>query len=90
MRRPAKDGKANFVIRGKPEWIKKRKQIDVLLRRALKGGKQAKDKLYKKFSIKVYSSEEVEQYVEEKLKTEVGEELLSEVNAKAMPKRKSR
>ncbi|MCK4404318.1 MAG: hypothetical protein KAW02_04440 [candidate division Zixibacteria bacterium] len=65
------DGKVNFVIRGKPELTKKRHQINVLLKRARKGRKQAKDKLYKEFGIRIYSSEEVEKYVEEKLKTEV-------------------
>jgi len=67
------DGRVNFVMRGKPELTKKRHQINVLLKRAMKGRKQAKakDKLYKEFGIRIYSSEEVEKYVEEKLKTEV-------------------
>ncbi len=65
------DGRVNFVMRGKPELTKKRHQINVLLKRAMKGRKQAKDKLYKEFGIRIYSSEEVEKYVAEKLKTEM-------------------
>jgi len=84
------DGKVNFVMRGKPELTKKRHQIDVLLKRAMKGWKQAKDKLYKEFGIRVYSSEEVEEYVAEKLKTEVVDELPPEPPAKAIPKRRTR
>ncbi len=67
------NGKVNFVIRGKPDLTKKRHQIDVLLKRAMKGRKQAKDKLYKEFGIRVYSSQEVEEYVKERLKAEVVE-----------------
>ena len=88
------NGKVSFVIRGKSELTKKRHQIDVLIKRAMKGRKQAKDKLYKEFGIKVYSSEEVEEYIKEKLKTEMVEESPPEVRAKAVtkaiPKRKNR
>jgi hypothetical protein len=77
-------------VRRKPELTKKRHQIDVLLKRAMKGGKQAKDKLYKEFGIRVYSSEEVEKYVAEKLETEVVEESPLEVSAKAISKRKNK
>jgi len=85
-------GKADFVISGKSELTKKRHQIDVLLKRAIKGRKQAKDKLYKEFGIRVYSSKEVEEYVRKKLKTQVVEEFPARVRAKAvtkaMPKKK--
>ena len=67
------NGKVNFVIRGKPDLTKKRHRIDVLLKRAMRGRKQAKDKLYKEFGIRVYSSQEVEEYVKERLKAEVVE-----------------
>jgi len=83
-------GKVDFVMRGKPELTKKRHQIDVLLKRAMKGRKQAKDKLYKEFGIRVYSSEEVKKYVKEKLEAEVTEESLPEVRAKAASKRKTK
>lgn len=65
------DGKLNFLIRGKSELTKKRLQTDMLLRRAMKGDRYAKEKLYKDYGIKLYSSEEVESYVKKKLKTEV-------------------
>ena len=84
------DRKVNFVMRGKPELTKKRHQIDVLLKRAMKGRKHAKDKLYKEFGIRVYSSEEVKKYVKEKLKSEMLEESQPEVSAKAMAKRKTK
>ena len=61
-----------------------------MLKRAKKGGKQAKDKLYKEFGIRVYSPKEVEKYVKEKLKTEVVEESPLEVSAKAISKRKNK
>lgn len=81
-------------MRGKSEITKKRHLIDILIKRAMKGGKQAKDKLYKDFGIKVYSSEEVEEYVKEKLKTEMVHNGLPGVRAKTvtkgMPKKKSR
>ncbi len=80
------DGRVNFLMRGKPELTKKRHQIGVLLKRATKGGKQAKDRLYKEFGIRVYSSKEVEEYVNEKLKTEMVEELPPEVSAKMVAK----
>lgn len=84
------DGKVDFVMRGKPELTKKRHQIDVLLKRAMKGRKQAKNKLYKEFGIRVYSSEEVKKYVKEKLKAEVMDASLPEVSAKAVSKRKTK
>jgi len=80
------------VISGKSELTKKRHQINVLLKRAIKGRKQAKDKLYKEFGIRVYSSKEVEEYVREKLQTQMVEESPVGVGAKAvtkaMPKKK--
>jgi Glu-tRNA(Gln) amidotransferase subunit E-like FAD-binding protein len=68
------DGKINVLIRGKSELTKKRHQVDVLLKRAMKGNHQSKEKLNKEFGIKVYSSDEVARYVKEKLKNEVIEE----------------
>ena len=84
------DGRVNFVIRGKSELTKKRYQINVLLKRARRGRKQAKDKLYKEFGIRVYSPEEVEEYVAEKLKTEVVEESPPEASAKAVAGKRDR
>ena len=79
-------------MRGKSELTKKRHTIDVLMKRAMKGGKQAKDKLYKEFGIKVYSSEEVEEYVRDKLKAQMVDESLPRVRAKSVtrgvPRRK--
>jgi Glu-tRNA(Gln) amidotransferase subunit E-like FAD-binding protein len=68
------DGKINVLIRGKSELTKKRHQVDVLLKRAMKGNHQSKEKLNKEFGIKVYSTDEVAKYVKEKLKNEVIEE----------------
>jgi RNase H-fold protein (predicted Holliday junction resolvase) len=84
----------SFSMRGKSELTKKRHTINVLMKRAMKGGKQAKDKLYKEFGIRVYSSEEVEEYVQERLQTEVANQSLPEVRARGvsrgMPRRKKR
>ena len=86
------DGKLNFSIRGKPELTKKRLQIDVLMRRAMKGDRQAKDKLYKEFGVRMYSADEVGKYVQEKIKTEVIEEsparFKRKTGTKTLPKRK--
>jgi hypothetical protein len=88
------DGKVNVLIRGKAELTRKRHQIDVLLKRAIKGNYQSKDKLYKEFGIRLYSSDEVQKYVENKLKTEVVEESPVRIKrrngTKTMPKRKLR
>jgi Glu-tRNA(Gln) amidotransferase subunit E-like FAD-binding protein len=88
------DGKINVLIRGKSELTKKRHQVDVLLKRAMKGNHQSKEKLNKEFGIKVYSSDEVARYVKEKLKNEVIEESPLRVKqkngTKALPKRKVR
>ena len=73
-------------MRGKSEFTKKRYQISVLLKRAKKGRRQAKDKLQREFGIRLYSPKEVEQYVKEKLKTEVVDELPSRLRAKAVSK----
>ncbi len=84
------DGKVNFVTRGKPELTKKRHQIDILLKRAMKGKKQAKDKLFKEFGIRLYSSEEVQEYVKEKLRTEVVEDSLPKASAKGVQRRRGK
>ena len=84
------DGKLNFLIRGKPELTKQRLQIDVLMRRTMNGDRQAKDKLFREFSIRVYSAEEVEKYVKEKLKTEVVEESPARFKRKKSTKALSR
>ena len=41
-----------------------------MLKRAMKGERRAKLKLYKQFGIRVYSSEEVDNYVKERLSQE--------------------
>ncbi|MFQ6032253.1 MAG: hypothetical protein ACE5K2_04960 [Candidatus Zixiibacteriota bacterium] len=59
--------RSNLVIRGRGEQTKRRQQTDILLKKAMKGNRQAKLKLYKEFGIKLYSSEEVEKYVQERV-----------------------
>jgi hypothetical protein len=77
------EGKVNVTIRGKAELTKKRHQIDLLLKRAMRGGKQAKARLHKDFGIRVYSSEEIGDYVRERLGTEVIEDSPSRIGAKS-------
>jgi hypothetical protein len=55
--------RSSLVIRGRGEATKKRQQIDILLKKAMKGDRRAKLRLYKDFGIKVYSAGEVESYV---------------------------
>lgn len=69
-------------MRGKSDHTKKRHIIDILMKRAMKGGKQAKSRLYKEFGIRVYSSEEVEEYVKDRLKSEMIDESGPRVRAK--------
>jgi hypothetical protein len=83
---PAARKKVSFSMRGRPGLTKKRHLIDILIKRARKGGREAKDKLYKEFGIRVYSSEEVEEYVSEKLKTEMVSNSLPGVRTKTVTK----
>jgi hypothetical protein len=62
--------RASLIIRGRSEQTKKRQQTDILLKKAMKGNRQAKLKLYKEFGIKLYSSDEVEKYVQERVTRE--------------------
>jgi hypothetical protein len=62
--------RASLIIRGRSEQTKKRQQTDILLKKAMKGNRQAKLKLYKEFGIKLYSSDEVEKYVQERVAQE--------------------
>lgn len=62
--------RASLIIRGRSEQTKKRQQTDILLKKAMKGDRQAKLKLYKDFGIKLYSSDEVEKYVQERVTKE--------------------
>jgi hypothetical protein len=62
--------RASLVIRGRSEQTKKRQQTDILLKKAMKGDRQAKLKLYKEFGIRLYSSDEVEKYVQERVTQE--------------------
>jgi hypothetical protein len=62
--------RADLVIRGKTEHTKRRHQIDVLLKRAMKGDRRAILKLYRDFGIKLYSYGEVEKYVQERVSQE--------------------
>jgi hypothetical protein len=80
----------SFSMRGKSEFTKKRYQISLLLKRAKKGRRQAKDKLQKEFGIRVYSPKEVEEYVKEKLATEVVEKSPLEVRTKRVAKGQAR
>ena len=77
------DGKVNVTIRGKVERTKQRHQIDVLLKRAMRGGKQAKSRLSREFGIRLYSSEEIGDYVRERLETDVVEDSPSRIVAKS-------
>jgi hypothetical protein len=87
-------GKVNVAIRGKSDLTKKRHQIDILIKKAMKGGKNAKIKLFKEYCIKLYSSEEIGSYVEERLKTEVVNDSPSRNGVrgvtKTIPKRKGK
>jgi hypothetical protein len=62
--------RASLIIRGKGEHTKKRQQTDILLKKAMKGSKQAKLKLYKEFGIKLYSADEVDKYVRKRMSQE--------------------
>ncbi len=62
--------RSSLVIRGKGEATKKRQRIDILLKRAMKGEKRAKLKLYKEFGIRLYSAGEVERYVQTRMPQE--------------------
>ena len=62
--------RSSLVIRGRGEATKKRQRIGILLKRAMKGEKRAKLKLYKEFGVKVYSSGEVERYVQTRMPQE--------------------
>jgi hypothetical protein len=62
--------RASLIIRGRGEQTKRRQQIDTLLKKAMKGNRQAKLKLYKEFGIKLYSSHEVDEYVCERVSQE--------------------
>jgi hypothetical protein len=77
------EGKVNVTIRGKVELTKKRHQIGVLLKKAMRGGKQAKARLHKDFGIRVYSSQEIGDYVRERLETEVVEDSPSRIVAES-------
>jgi hypothetical protein len=83
------EGKVNVGIRGKSELTRKRHQIGILLKKAMRGGKQAKDKLQKEFGIKVYSSEEIGGYVRARFKTEMAGESPSKA-ARGAPKRRAK
>ncbi len=77
------EGKVNVTIRGKAELTKKRHQISVLLKKAMRGGKQAKVRLHKDFGIRVYSSQEIGDYVRERLETEVVDDAPLRIGAKS-------
>jgi len=57
-------------MRGRSEHTKRRQQTDILLKKAMKGSRQAKLKLYKEFGIKLYSPQEVDKFVKERLSQE--------------------
>jgi hypothetical protein len=62
--------RSSLVIRGRGGPTKKRQQIDILLKKAMRGDGRAKLKLYKEFGIKVYSAGEVESYVKTRMPQE--------------------
>ena len=62
--------RSNLVMRGKSEHTKRRQQADILLKKAKKGDRRAKLKIYKEFGIRLYSPDEVEKYVQERLSQE--------------------
>lgn len=62
--------RSSLIIHGRSEHTKKRQQIDILLKKATKGNKQAKLRLYKEFGIRLYSSDEVEKYVQRRVTQE--------------------
>jgi hypothetical protein len=72
--------RSSLVIRGKSESTKKRQQIDILLKRATKGDRRAKLKLYKEFGIRLYSAGEVERYVKTRMPQEYAPEARSPNN----------
>ena len=59
--------RSNLVMRGRSRHTKRRQQTDILLKKAMKGSRQAKLKLYKEFGIRLYSPDEVDKYVQEGL-----------------------
>lgn len=62
--------RSDIVIRGRTEHTKRRHLVGLLLKRAMRGNRQAKLRLYKEFGIRVYSSEEVNDYVRDRLSQE--------------------
>lgn len=46
----------------KRDYTKKRQNIDILLKKAIKGNLSAKKRLHEEYGIKVYSSCEIEEY----------------------------
>jgi len=62
--------RSNLVMRGRSEHTKRRQQIDILLKKAMKGDRRAKLKVYKEFGIRLYSSSEVEKYVQQRMSQE--------------------
>ena len=56
------DGNFSIAFSKKLEFTKRRQKINNLLKRAIKGNLEAKEKLCKDFGIKLYSSKEIEQY----------------------------
>ena len=82
--------RSNLVFRGRSEHTKRRQRIDILIKKAMKGSRLAKLKLYKEFGIRVYSSEEVEKYVQERVSQEYasGEKSATNGPTGVSPKRK--
>jgi hypothetical protein len=46
----------------KREHTRKRHNIDILLKKAIKGNQSAKRRLYEEYGIKVYNSSEIDEY----------------------------
>jgi len=88
--------RSDLAIKGKAEHTKRRQQIDLLLKKAMRGNGRAKLKLYRDFGIRLYSSNEVEKYVQQRVTQEYasGEKRASNgptaVSPKTKPKRISK
>jgi hypothetical protein len=57
----------NLEFPTKQELTARRHKINVLLKKAVKGNQEAKEKLLDEYGIRVYSSSEVEEYENSKL-----------------------
>lgn len=64
----------------KRDYTKKRHNIDILLKKAIKGNRSAKRRLYEEYGIKVYNSSEIEKYTKSKSREKLRSSSLSRTN----------